>query len=531
MSESFDVVVAGAGHNSLITAAYAARAGFRVLVLEASERIGGDATSEPLTLPGFLHDSCASAHNLIQANPMLRNNELELGRYGLEYIRPDPVVAMPFLDGETLTMSLDLERTVAELARFSAHDANAYRTLLADWEVMAPVVEDERANPPRLPSEVAARTEASPMGPAMERIRRSSALDLIAERFDEPHVRAFLAWMAFMTVEAIDEPGTGLLAFSLMAGRQRSSWTTPRGGSIRLPLALAAVIEEAGGTVMTSKSVQRILVEGGRAVGVETADGSHFEAKKAVVSTIHIKHLPGVVGERHLPDSFVESVGRWKPSIAMFVTHYALSEAPRFGAGHGRESVAMAALESIDELRALLADQRSGRIHLDEPVLLAITSSLVDSSRAPAGQHTFKVVTFVPYDLPGGAQRWDDLKAEVSAAIFDRLCRLSPNLSSRIVLAEHVESPLDMERRNPANWHGSCHGGAAAPDQAGYFRPAAGWSSYRMPIAGLYQTGACTHPGGSISGFPGRNCAAVLLSDLGSSLDEAVNAKRLAAKP
>src|SRR5437762_1858938 len=446
MSESFDVVVAGAGHNSLITAAYAARAGFRVLVLEASERIGGDATSEPLTLPGFLHDSCASAHNLIQANPMLRNNELELGRYGLEYIRPDPVVAMPFLDGETLTMSLDLERTVAELARFSAHDANAYRTLLADWEVMAPVVEDERANPPRLPSEVAARTEASPMGPAMERIRRSSALDVVAERFDEPHVRAFLAWMA-------------------------------------------------------------------------------------VMSTIHIKHLPGVVGERHLPDSFVESVGRWKPSIAMFVTHYALSEAPRFGAGHGRESVAMAALESIDELRALLADQRSGRIHLDEPVLLAITSSLVDSSRAPAGQHTFKVVTFVPYDLPGGAQRWDDLKAEVSAAIFDRLCRLSPNLSSRIVLAEHVESPLDMERRNPANWHGSCHGGAAAPDQAGYFRPAAGWSSYRMPIARLYQTGACTHPGGSISGFPGRNCAAVLLSDLGSSLDEAVNPKRLAAKP
>src|SRR5947209_16934672 len=147
MADTYDVVVAGAGHNSLITAAYAARAGFRVLVLEANQQIGGDATSEPLTLPGFLHDSCASAHNLIQSNPMLRNNELQLDRHGLEYIRPDPVVVMPFLDGETLTMSLDMDRTAAELARFSAHDAKAYRSLLADWELMAPVVGEERANP------------------------------------------------------------------------------------------------------------------------------------------------------------------------------------------------------------------------------------------------------------------------------------------------------------------------------------------------------------------------------------------------
>src|SRR5205823_11438058 len=105
-AETYDVVVAGAGHNSLITAAYVARAGFRVLVLEANEQIGGDATSEPLTLPGFLHDSCASAHNLIQTNPMLRNNELQLDRHGLEYIRPDPVVVMPFLRSEEHTSEL-----------------------------------------------------------------------------------------------------------------------------------------------------------------------------------------------------------------------------------------------------------------------------------------------------------------------------------------------------------------------------------------------------------------------------------------
>ena len=96
-------------------------------------------------------------------------------------------------------------------------------------------------------------------------------------------------------------------------------------------------------------------------------------------------------------------------------------------------------------------------------------------------------------------------------------------------MAEHVESPLDLERRNPANWRGSCHGGANSPEQSGYFRPVEGWSSYRTPIEALYQTGACTHPGGSVSGLPGRNCAAVLLRDLGSSLEEAIAGTRIAA--
>ena len=109
--------------------------------------------------------------------------------------------------------------------------------------------------------------------------------------------------------------------------------------------------------------------------------------------------------------------------------------------------------------------------------------------------------------------------------LFDRLAGLATNLSGRIVLAQHVDSPLDLERRNPANWRGSCHGGASSPGQSGYYRPVEGWSSYRTPVAGLYQTGACTHPGGSVSGLPGRNCAAVLLRDLGSSLAEAIQAR------
>jgi phytoene dehydrogenase-like protein len=335
-----------------------------------------------------------------------------------------------------------------------------------------------------------------------------------------------------MTLQALDEPETGLLAFSLVAGRQRFSWILPEGGSIRLPLALARIIEEHGGTVLTSKPVRRIVVEGGRATGVVTADGSIFTASKAVVSTIHFTQLPGIVGEENLAPAFREAADRWKPSITMFVSHYALSEAPRFKTESGYvESVTMGGLESVESLHRMLTAFRSGQLDLDDPVFLAITPTVVDVTRAPLGKHIFKVISFLPYELADGPGRWDDIKADVSERLFERLATLTTNLSERIVLGRHADSPLDLERRNPANWRGSCHGGAASPEQSGYFRPVEGWSSYRTPVAGLYQTGACTHPGGSVSGLPGRNCATVLLADLGSSLEEAIGRRVRSPEP
>ncbi len=496
-----DIVFAGAGHNNLVAAAYAARAGFSVLVLEGAAQIGGDTTTQELTLPGFLHDPCATAHNLIQSNPLMRNNELELGRHGLRYLFPDPVFTMPFLDGGSITMWRDVERTCAELARFSAADAGAYRQLLADWDLMAKVINDERASAPVPPDEVAARTLASPLGETMKAIREASAIDVIKERFRDDHVRAFFAWIAFMTLHPLDEPESGIMAFSLAAGRQRFSWILPEGGSIRLPLALARDIEEHGGTVLTSKRITRIAVEGGRAAAVDTEDGSTYEARRAIVSTIHVKHLAEIVGEQNLPGDYLAGVARWQPNLTMFVTHYAMSEAPRFRMADGlAPSVTMGALESLDAYAAMLTAFRAGRIDLEEPVFLALTPSVIDDTRAPAGMHTFKVVSFLPYQLAQGPEQWDSIKQGVSNELFERLSLLSPNLSRRIVMAQHVESPLDLERRNPANWRGSCHGGANSPEQSGYYRPVEGWSSYRTPIEGLYQTGACTHPGGSVSG-------------------------------
>ena len=415
---AYDLIFAGAGHNNLLTAAYAARAGFSVLVLEGAHRIGGDTTSEELTLPGFIHDPCATAHNLIQSNPLIRENELELDRYGLRYLFPDPVFTMPFLDGNCITMWRDMDRTCAELARFSSADAAAYRRLLADWDLMAPVVNDEREHAPKPPPQLDTQAQASALGAEMLAIRRATALDVIKERFKEEHVRAFLAWIAFMTLQPLDEPETGLLAFALVAGRQRFSWILPEGGSIRLPLALAGIIEEHGGTILASKPITRIELEGGRATAVQTADRSVYEARKAIVSTIHVKHLPGIVGEENLPADYLAGVARWKPNLTMFVSHYALSEAPRFNDGEGsRASVTMGALESLDAYGAMLSAFRAGRIDVEQPVILALTPTVIDSTRAPSGQHTFKVVGFLPYELAEGPEHWDDIKKEVAKAL------------------------------------------------------------------------------------------------------------------
>jgi phytoene dehydrogenase-like protein len=139
----------------------------------------------------------------------------------------------------------------------------------------------------------------------------------------------------------------------------------------------------------------------------------------------------------------------------------------------------------------------------------------MDSSRAPEGLHTLKVIGFQPYELNEGPARWDELREVVSQVNLEQLRRYAPNLVDATILASHSKSPLDLERTNAHNWHGSCHGGDQGPAQSGALRPVPGWASHRMPIPGLYQTGATTHPGGSVSAGPGRNAAVIVLEDLG----------------
>lgn len=522
MTREADVVVVGAGHNALISAAYLAVSGLQVLVVEAQKRPGGDTMTEELTVPGFRHDSCSTAHTLIQANPLLRQNELRLDQFGLRYAHPDPVFVVPLGKDNSLTMYRDVERTVAEIGRFSGRDAEAYRELLADWEKLRPLQAAERNGPARTPEEADRLWRSGPLGDEGLRIRLASGLSVIEERFQSPEVRAFIAWVASMTMEPIDHPFTGILPFSLTAGRQEQSWAIPLGGSGALPDALIDIIRRCGGDVVCNARVSRISLENGRVAGAVTEDGQTFRARRAVLSTAHVTQLPAM-----LPGALdVESatyIDRWHAGLTMFVSHYALSDAPRYRV-HGGEvsAVAMGAIGSIDNLHAMLADFRRGRLHLEEPFLLCLSPTIVDPSRAPDGRHTLKVISLLPYDLEGNPERWDEVKDEVADSLLETYLSYTTNLTGRHVLGRAVESPLDLERRNANNYRGSCHGGAQGPTQSGWYRPAPAWNGYRTPVPGFYLTGACTHPGGSVSGFPGRNAARILLEDLGLAWDGAL---------
>jgi phytoene dehydrogenase-like protein len=520
-SADHDVVVAGAGHNSLVAAAYLSLAGFRCLVLEARDGVGGDTNTEELTLPGFRHDSCSTAHNLIQVSPTMRDDELHLGGYGLEYLHPDPVVHIPFPDGSWLTQWRDVDRTAEEFAKFSRRDADAYRRMLAEYERVAPVFGRYRYTPigwgPSLPELLAEHPE----GRRWLRIQAMSAWEVIEDAFEDPHCRAFMLWMAFMTVQPPEGPGSGALAYSLAYGRQRHSWTLPRGGSGALPAALARLVEAHGGTILTGRRVAGLVLEGGRCVGVETADGERHLARRSVLSTIHVKHLVEMVPEDSWDEDFRFGVDTWRPGVSMFVTHYATREPPRFPVeGSALESSASGMPASVERMLRVGSDFRSGAVATDDPVLLVLCQTVADPSRAPEGMHTLKVVGFQPYELPEGPERWDEIEDGVSAANLEHLRIYAPNLTDDTILARVVESPLGLERFNAHNWHGSCHGGDQGPAQSGGLRPAPGWAGHRTPIEGLYQTGATTHPGGSVSAGPGRNAAMVMLRDLGTSLEE-----------
>lgn len=498
-----DVIVVGAGHNALVCAAYLAEAGLAVLVLEARDRIGGDTITEELTMPGWQHDSCSSAHVVLQSNPVIRDDELGLlSRYGLRYVYTDPAVVMPVGDGDAVVVHRDLEATAGELARWSPSDAVALRRMIADWNAGLSAAHARwSAGLPPAGDDAAARYEA---------LRRRTAWEVVHTTFEHPVSRALASWLAFATIQPPERPGTGALPAAIMAGRLRYGWATPVGGSGALPAALAAHLADHGGGVHTSASVARIRTTSGRATGVETTDGRRFTAREAVVSSAHLSMLPTML-DTPAPDQLSRAAAAWRPGLALFAVHAALRRDPTFRTRGGPLSAVAGALGSPDGLRRQVLGCYDGRAEEDDPWLLIVSSTVVDPDRAPDGGGILKLLTAAPSRLAGGRE-WDEAAATSYAA---RLIEVAgahlDGLGPRDVLAVEAESPAGLAGRNPHNIGGSCHGGEFDLGEQGVIP---GWPEHRTPLPGLYLTGATTHPGGSVSGRPGRNAARCVLEDL-----------------
>ncbi len=523
MTERLDIVIAGAGHNSLITAAYLARAGFSCLVLEAQPEVGGNTMTEELTLPGFLHDTCSTTHSIFMESPIWRNQELPLAEYGLDYIRADPVSHVVFPDGTYITQWVDIDRTCEEISKFSRRDADTYRRMISEWRAMAPLFSKIRYTPAGWGTPLAEQLATHPQGAIWMRRQALSAWDIIDAAFEDWHIKSWMVWFAEGTMQPSERPGTGTLAYSFVAGRQRNGWAIPKGGSGSLPQALRRIIEAHGGHIMTNKPVSRLILEDGRCVGVETESGEQFRARHAVVSTIHVKHLVKMAPPEAWGDAFLYGVETYKAGRTMFVAHYAATEPPQFAIDGGTLSIVAAGVAQTAERQLRVTTEFShGIVTTDQPVLLVLTPSVEDPSRVPEGKHLIKVISVQPYSLHEGPEKWDEIKEEVATRNLQELRQYAPNLTDDKILATEIRSPLDLERYNRHNWHGSCHGGDLGLSQSETLRPVPGYAQHRMPIPGLYQTGATTHPGGSVTGGPGRNAAMVLLKDLGRDLNEVI---------
>ncbi|MEJ2174362.1 MAG: NAD(P)/FAD-dependent oxidoreductase [bacterium] len=508
----FDFIVIGAGHNGLACAAYVAGAGASVLVVERSPRVGGGCHTEEATLPGFRHNICSVVHTNIPTSPVYR--DLELERHGVSYVYPEHLRGTIFPDHRSIVMYREPERMAAELSRFSARDAKTYTQLVEDYgEFIESTYLPLMYSPPLPPSLQSAQLEKSEEGRTLLQWQASTPVQLLNELFENEQVKVHFLSRLTVLGFAPDQFGQGWICLFRILKAEAPICV---GGSEQLARGLRAAVESHGGVVRTGVEVRRIRMQGDRAVGVELADGSRIDAAKAVITNVEPKKtFLQMVGAEHLPQTFATRVKNYHSrGRSLFVLHLALSEPPRYRAAADNPTVNTAFSQemfgaSVDDQVRAYQDIAQGRAPRAE-MLQVTVPTLFDPSQAPTGRHTAVVWQYAPYGVTEG---WQGLREAYAEHLLGLWRSYSPNISQDKILAMKIQDPTDTERINDNLVNGVDVVGDMTPDQMGYFRPFAGWSSYRSPVDGLYMCGGYCHPGGGVHAGAGHNAAGVIAED------------------
>jgi len=513
--ERHDVVIVGGGHNGLIVAAYLAKAGLDVCVVERQEKVGGGVVTKEVTMPGFKQDICSVLHGSIQANPLIHMDELGLkSKYGLKYIVPDIQTAFVFSDDSALVIHKDIDSTCQSIRQFSKRDAETYPKFCDYSRQIIRAGQVAYFSPPPPFGRMVSFLDSSEMGQEFYRVVMSSGIDIAEEWFESDQVKVALSRWVCENLYGPREKGSGnyINGFPFF-----HSWgiALPEGGSGALSDALTACIKDNGGTVKVSTQVKRLKVEAGEAKGVVLDNGDEIMANQAVVSNLHVKQLfLDMIKAQDLPDSFPEKVRRIKQgNLSALLQVLALDEAPRFKVG-GKVNRAcnVVIVPHTEELLRAFDNCYYGIPFTSSPAIICAT--LYDRTRAPEGKHTLYIFHIEPYDLKdGGPARWDEIREEVADRILETVRQHTINMGPNNILGRWISSPLDLYRYNPAWKNGDFNHFPLSVTQSYGNRPLPGWGNYRTPVKRLYICGPSAHPGGGVWGG-GRATVQVLMEDL-----------------
>ncbi|MBS1823869.1 MAG: NAD(P)/FAD-dependent oxidoreductase [Acidobacteria bacterium] len=518
MEVDFDGIILGAGHNGLILQAYAGMAGLKVLCLERNARAGGGlVTQENPRLPGFLHNTHSFYHRALRQMPWYR--DLKLESRGAVYVEPELNTAMILADGETLEWWTDFDKTVDSFAAWSVRDARQ----LQSWrERFLPVVEriliPESQSPPVPREERRRRLEQSAEGRLLLEVSALSPLEFVEREFTHPLIQAGLLFFNGLREVDLRCRGFGHHIAALLASPGKAQMCL--GGSERLAEALLAAVSASGGVVRVSCEPRRILVEGGRAVGVECASGEVFRARHFVASSLNPQQtFLELMDPGDVPSDWRAKAGGFQYNLLapLFALNVALQEAPRYKAAERRPYLNQAfmvilGLSDVRQFGDIVRHHEEGTI--PPTVMWGSCPTVFDPSQAPEGRHAAFWWEKLPYALGGDARRWDTEKDAHGERMMALWKQYAPNVGEAVV-DRWTRSALDTERSFPNMKTGDLLVGAFTNDQYGYHRPFAGAGEYRGHLGGLYLCGSAAHPGGNITGLPAYNCAQVLLADLG----------------
>jgi len=519
---TYDAIILGAGHNGLILQAYLGKAGLKTIAVERRGVAGGGlSTAEDPRQGGFFHNTHAFFLRAITAMPWYV--DLDLARHGAQLIEPELNVALITSDGRALEWWTDIEKTIASFAALSARDA---KTLRRWHDAFVPIVEKilspEARSPPLPPHERRALLSRTSAGRRLLEVSALSPLEFVSQEFEHPTIQAGLLFFNGLREVDLRLKGFGHHIAALIASPAKAQMA--RGGSAVLARALEAAVRKTGGEIALGSEPKRIVVEGGRAIGIETRDGEMIFAKHLVASSLnpHQTFLD-LLDQNLLPREIRERAQNFRYNLLapLFSLNLDLTEPPRYRASEKHPELARAfmvilGLDHAEQFGEIVRHHEAGTI--PPAVMWGACPTLFDESQAPAGRHTAFMWEKLPYRVHGDAANWDRLREEHAGAMLQVWQRYAPNLADAII-DSFARTPRDTARELPNMREGDLLVGAFANDQVGYHRPFPGAGQYRTHLPGLYLCGSSTHPGGNITGLPAYNAAQVIFSDLGLAAD------------